>query len=186
MLRLDSFNNPSFNAGIFMKVILHVIYYRCLSRRSFWIKNIFLLAFLSMGNLGFLTGCTGLSSDRYLFNKRSFMLSEDHPPAYVAGYVDGCSAGRRLAGDNRFVYRKDSVRFDKDALYAQGWQEGQINCRNEALAEEIHPVPSNQGRHKASHRTLRNVTEKVEVKKTTEEDQAVEAEMRQMWEELRK
>jgi len=145
-------------------------------------------AFLSLGILGFLSGCTGLSPDRYLFNKQSFMLSEGHPSVYVAGYVDGCSAGRRLGGDNRFVYRKNNTRFDKDALYAQGWQEGQINCRNEALAEDIQPVPRTQRANKASksHRTVENPKEAESKKHGDEENRAAEEEMRQIWEELRK
>lgn len=82
-------------------------------------------------------GCTGLSAERFLANKQTYMMSQGFPPAYVVGYVDGCSAGRRLAGDTNFVFRKNNTRFDRDALYARGWQEGQINCRNEAQEEII-------------------------------------------------
>ena len=143
---------------------------------------------LGIGIIGFLVGCTGLSPDRYLFNKQSFMLSEGHPPAYVAGYVDGCSAGRRLGGDNRFVYRKNNARFDKDALYAQGWQEGQINCRNEALTEDIQPVPRHHGTEKQSKSSQSGEKMlEVETKKVVdEENRAAEEEMRKIWDELRK
>jgi hypothetical protein len=133
--------------------------------------------------LAFLTGCTGgLSPERYLLNKHSFMLSEGSPSAYVAGYVDGCSAGRRLAGDKRFVYRKNGARFEKDALYARGWQEGQINCRNEALEEEtyIGGKPKNRWR-KLEAPTVQEENKKVEAVNSVEEEK-----MRAMWEELRK
>jgi hypothetical protein len=133
--------------------------------------------------LAFLTGCTGLSPERYLLNKQTFMLSEGNPPAYVAGYVDGCSAGRRLGGDKRFVYRKNSIRFEKDALYARGWQEGQINCRNEALAEDEYSEgkPNNRWRKLNSSALNEEQNKKVESANLAEEEA-----MRAMWEELRK
>ena len=96
--------------------------------------------------------------------------------------MDGCSAGRRLAGDKRFVYLKNGTRFEKDALYARGWQEGQINCRNEAIEEDeyIGGKPKNRwARFKAP--TLREENKKVE-----STDAAEEEKMRAMWEELRK
>jgi hypothetical protein len=131
----------------------------------------------------FLTGCAGgLSPERFLLNKQSFMLSEGSPPAYVAGYVDGCSAGRRLAGDKRFVYRKNGTRFEKDALYARGWQEGQINCRNEALEEDTYIG----GKPKGGWRKLESPTSSMEKKSVESVNHAEEEKMRAMWEELRK
>ncbi len=131
----------------------------------------------------FLTGCVGgLSPERYLLNKQSFMLSEGSPPAYVAGYVDGCSAGRRLAGDKRFVYRKNGARFEKDALYARGWQEGQINCRNEALEEDTYIG----GKPKGGWRKLEDSRSNAGKRGVESVNHAEEEKMRAMWEELRK
>lgn len=133
----------------------------------------------------FLVGCTGLSSERYLANKQTFMLSQGFPPAYVAGYADGCSAGRRLAGDTNFVFRKNNTRFDRDALYARGWQEGQINCRNEAQEEII--------RAKATGK--RGVTSIYETEPVCvppppvvvdPKEHAKKIEMQKMWEEIKK
>lgn len=136
-------------------------------------KLIFLI-----GTLGSLVGCTGLSPDRYLANKHSFMIGRGDPPAYVSGYVDGCSSGRRLAGEKRFVYRKNELRFEKDALYARGWQEGQINCRNEVLS---------QGLGMRSDDDHIGQTVKEDRKRRMEsEDRSVDAEMREIWEALRK
>lgn len=133
--------------------------------------------------LAFVTGCAGgLSPERYLLNKQSFMLSEGNPPAYVTGYADGCSAGRRLAGDKRFVYRKNGTRFEKDALYARGWQEGQINCRNEALEEDTYIG----GKPKGGWRKLEASTPNTENRKVESVNHAEEEKMRLMWEELRK
>ncbi len=137
------------------------------------------LHFLALGVLGVLTGCTGLNPDRYLLNKQEFMLAQGNPPAYVSGYVDGCSAGRRLGGDKHFAYRKNNTRFEKDALYARGWQEGQINCRNEALEEE------QQGINTAGKRRAKAAKENPE-NTMDESEKKAEAEMREIWEELRK
>lgn len=143
---------------IFMKVNLHIL---------MWVI------------LGTLTGCTGLNANRYLSNKQSFMLDQGDPPSYVAGYVDGCSTGRRLGGDKHFVYRKDNLRFNKDALYAKGWQEGQINCRNEALEED-----ERLGRNKyGSVRDKNLVDEKGAMHR---DGRSEEEQMRIMWDELKK
>ena len=136
-----------------------------------------------LGILVFLMGCAGgLSPKRYLLNKQSFMLSEGSPPAYVAGYLEGCSAGRRLADDKRFVYRKNAARFEKDALYARGWQEGQINCRNEAIEQDSY----RGGKPKGGWRKLEASTSKTENKRVESVNYAEEEKMRLMWEELRK
>jgi hypothetical protein len=135
-----------------------------------------------MMSLALLTGCAGLNSERYLSNKQAFMLSEGNPPAYVAGYVDGCSTGRRLGGDKHFKYHKNAVRFEKDALYARGWQEGQINCRNEALEEETHLG----GKSKGGWRKLGSAAPSEANQKVETANRADEEAMRAMWEELRK
>lgn len=132
--------------------------------------------------VAFLVGCAGgLSPDRYLLNKQSFMLNEGNPPAYVAGYIDGCSAGRRLAGDKRFVYRKNGSRFEKDALYARGWQEGQINCRNEAVKEEAFIDENGRGGWRKLEASTPNQNKRVESVNRAEEEK-----MRAIWEEIRK
>jgi len=130
--------------------------------------------------LGFLSGCAGLNADRYLTNKQEYMMSQGNPPSYVAGYVDGCSSGRRLGGDKRFVYRKNGTRFDKEALYARGWEEGQISCRNEALAED--QVLSQRG---SSSGLARSADQERHRRLELEESEA-EAQMREMWEEMKK
>ncbi len=84
-----------------------------------------------------LLGCaTGLTAEGYLNNTRDAMLSQGRPQGYIEGYLDGCSTGRRMAGDKKFEYKRNVVRADRDALYARGWQDGQIQCRNDVIAEE--------------------------------------------------
>ena len=130
--------------------------------------------------IGFLVlvGCA--SGTKYLEYKHSFLLGQGKPPAYVDGYIDGCSTGRRMAGENQFSYRKDAERMEKDALYARGWQDGQITCRNEALIEQQQAHQAqNYGSRSASIDEERNRRMAVECK-------AAEAEMREIWEELKK
>ena len=45
------------------------------------------------------------------------------PPAYQAGFGDGCSTGRGAE-------RKDADRFGKDGNYRVGWQDGLAQCKN--------------------------------------------------------
>lgn len=135
------------------------------------------LHFILIALLTFLTGCTGLSPERYLANKQEYMINQGNPPTYVAGYVDGCSSGRRLAGDKGFTYRKNNTRFEKDALYARGWQEGQINCRNEALED----ATTNPGKL-MNRENLNSAGMPAE----TAEKSAAEMEMRHIWDQLKK
>ncbi len=135
--------------------------------------------FWLLGSCLLLSGCVGLSADRYLANKRTYMLDQGNPPSYVIGYSDGCSSGRRLGGDKRFVYRKNNTQFDKDALYARGWQEAQINCRNEALVDKnAGLIPGNKKK--------KNEVDPLQPQKSDPANAAAEAEMREIWEELKK
>jgi len=44
------------------------------------------------------------------------------PPAYQAGFGDGCATGRGTE-------RKDGDRFGKDGNYRVGWQDGLAQCK---------------------------------------------------------
>jgi len=148
---------------------------------------------------GLLSACTGLDPERYLSNKQSFMINQGNPPSYAEGYIDGCSAGRRLAGDKHFIYRKNATRFDKEALYAKGWQDGQINCRNEVLEEEqfflkekIEALSAKTPTHSKAHIKAAAHHEKISEidaerqKRIEAESRAAETEMHEIWEELKK
>jgi len=136
-----------------------------------------ILQIFVLGMVGLLCGCSGLSADRYLANKQEFMLKQNMPHSYVCGYIDGCSSGRRLAEDKRFSFRKDSHRAEKDALYARGWQEGQINCKNELLME--------QQREQRLQEASSNVDE-ARHQRVKAESVAAEKEMQEIWDELKK
>lgn len=128
------------------------------------------LPIIVVGTMLLLTGCSGLNTESYLKNTHSFLISQGKPPAYVDGYVDGCASGRLMAGDTSFKYRKDIARADRDALYARGWQDGQIACRNEVLVEQ------QQGANGAMPCATTD-----DARRRQEE-----AEMREIWDELKK
>lgn len=147
------------------------------------------LQILCVGALLCLTACkgfTGLNPERYLFNKQTFMLNQGDPPTYVAGYIEGCSAGRRLGGDKRFVYRKNNARFEKDALYARGWQEGQINCRNEAITDVPNHASGKKNPSKQEVEDPKKAIDAERQRRVAAESRAAEVEMREIWEELKK
>jgi hypothetical protein len=133
------------------------------------------LPILVLGLAMVLSGCAvkSINPKQHLNSMHSSFISQGKPPAYVDGYVDGCSSGRRLAGDNNFTYRKNNARAEQDALYAKGWQDGQINCGNEYLVERQNANTALVGAPEISS------VEKQRYK-------AEEAEMRAIWDELKK
>lgn len=135
-----------------------------------------------LGILGiFLCACAGSPSpDRFLANKQTYMLSLGNPPAYVEGYIDGCACGRLQAGDRRFSYRKNSLRFDKDALYAKGWQDGEINCRNEVLLEQV------EAEQNKNSSFMPQSIDAERQRRVEAASQSQDAEMKEIWEKLKK
>lgn len=130
---------------------------------------------------GILTGCsTGMSAEHYLTTTRENMMGQGKPPAYVQGYLDGCSTGRRMAGDKKYSYRRDNVRMDQDALYARGWQEGQIFCRNEAIAEKQEKLQSS-----GNGMGFFNFDEERQ-RRVEAESRRADAEVQEIWDELKK
>lgn len=130
-----------------------------------------------------LTGCsTGISPDRHLANTRDFMLSQGKPKAYVEGYLDGCSTGRRTAGDKKFSYKRDNLRADKDALYARGWEDGQVCCRNEYIAEQQKEVEYRAESRGVSFSSI----DEERNRRVTEESRRADAKVQEIWDELKK
>lgn len=48
-----------------------------------------------------------------------------YPPAFRAGYIDGCESARRITETMR-----DEQRFKTDSMYASGWRDGFDICKN--------------------------------------------------------
>lgn len=128
-----------------------------------------------------LTGCSaGMGGVKwYLADKQSTLVARGNPPAYVEGYLDGCSSGRRMAGDRRFSYRQDAARAEREALYARGWQEGNIACKNEALTDEYE-------RQCEQQKGMQSPLDAERHRRVEAESRAAEAEMKEIWEELKK
>jgi hypothetical protein len=62
------------------------------------------------------------------------MLERGHPPAYAAGYADGCASGKEAAGGLFASARKDASRYGADDQYAAGWDDGFEKCRRDMAA----------------------------------------------------
>jgi hypothetical protein len=116
-----------------------------------------------------LTGCVTSGSERYLAEQHRGLIAQGHPPNYVDGYVDGCGSGQRMAGDKRYHYRKNEMRAERDSLYARGWQEGQIRCRNAYLSHVALPSTCSS-----------------EICAPDAEKHAMEAEMQEIWNDIKK
>lgn len=46
-----------------------------------------------------------------------------YPPAFRAGYIDGCETAR-----NASIAVRDEARFKSDSMYAAGWRDGLDIC----------------------------------------------------------
>jgi hypothetical protein len=46
-----------------------------------------------------------------------------YPPAFQAGYADGCASARSAR-------KRDETRFKADVHYAQGWRDGNDICKS--------------------------------------------------------
>ena len=62
------------------------------------------------------------------------MLERGHPPAYAAGYADGCASGKAAAGGLFADARKDARRHGADDQYTEGWDDGFEECRRDMAA----------------------------------------------------
>lgn len=127
-----------------------------------------------------LTGCSAGSGGVkwYLADKQTMLEGKGNPPSYIQGYLDGCSSGRRMGGDKRFAYKKDEARASVEALYERGWQEGNICCKNETLTD-AYERQYEKGTTGSAIDIERN-------RRVQAESAAAEAEMREIWEELKK
>lgn len=54
------------------------------------------------------------------------------PPEFQAGYSDGCRTGYAASG-GASVFSKDAVRYSKDSLYRQGWDDGYAVCHSKGV-----------------------------------------------------
>jgi hypothetical protein len=145
-------------------------------------KYHYVLTVAFLGLTLILTGCSMVNTNRHLTYKREFLVNQGNPPAYVDGYVDGCSSGMRMAGETAYKYRKDAERADKDALYARGWHDGQICCRNEMLMEKQREAQKEAEKRGMAFRSI----EEQRNSRVQADSRAADTEMSELWEQLRK
>lgn len=53
---------------------------------------------------------------------------EGQPAAYTEGYNDGCESGRKAGGHPFSVFIKNTQRYEVEAAYQKGWDEGYNTC----------------------------------------------------------
>ncbi|KAF1053135.1 MAG: hypothetical protein GAK43_01558 [Stenotrophomonas maltophilia] len=73
------------------------------------------------------------------------LLAQGYPAPYADGFDDGCGSGRQAAGAITVEFRKNALRFQKEALYAQGWGDGFQQCRLMAESREREQYEEQRG-----------------------------------------
>ena len=56
------------------------------------------------------------------------MVGVQQPAGYKVGFMEGCDSGRLSGGNNSYLFKKDSTRFETDDEYKQGWSDGFNRC----------------------------------------------------------
>jgi hypothetical protein len=84
-----------------------------------------LLIFTCVGVAALLTSCA---------TEGQRLMNEGASPAYAQGFDDGCSSGKKSAGDMFSQFHKNVQEFQHNQDYRQGWNDGHEECRNEWLS----------------------------------------------------
>ncbi len=88
----------------------------------------------------FLSGCYANYQGRYYqtqgpapmlstsMEQVNAMVGVQQPAAYKVGFMEGCDSGRLSSGNNSYLFKKDTNRFETDDAYKQGWNDGFNRC----------------------------------------------------------
>jgi hypothetical protein len=57
------------------------------------------------------------------------LIERGLPPAYAAGYDDGCASGKAAGGGLFSEAQKNDGRYAADSQYAKGWNDGFAKCK---------------------------------------------------------
>ena len=98
-----------------------------------------LLAGVVLGSALMMNGCA---------SEGERLMREGASPAYARGYDDGCSSGKKAAGDMFSQFHKNVRLYKQDEEYRMGWNDGRQEClserqgmqRNRALSLEAERV----------------------------------------------
>ncbi len=85
-----------------------------------------LFLFSSILALHSLTGCGGTAAQR--------LIQEGASPAYAQGFDDGCSSGKKAAGDIFSQFHKNVSEYQHNSDYHMGWNDGHEECHNEGIS----------------------------------------------------
>ena len=53
------------------------------------------------------------------------------PPEYQDGFKGGCDSGYVAANHPYYRWNKDPLRYERDRLYRQGWEDGFRTCKGQ-------------------------------------------------------
>ena len=82
---------------------------------------------LTLATVVFLfTGCGPTDGQR--------LMQEGASPEYAQGFDDGCSSGKKAAGDMFSQFHKNVQAYRSTLDYRQGWDDGHEECKSEWLS----------------------------------------------------
>jgi len=95
-------------------------------------KTTLLLATTMISGIVMFSGCASTAE---------MMRQQGYGPNYSQGYGDGCTSGKKAGGSMFDQFKKDVRRFDSNAKYKEGWNDGYKECRSEEK-ELMHEIES--------------------------------------------
>ena len=87
--------------------------------------SVLVLAFACLLSVLFLAGCA---------SEGQRLMQEGASAEYAQGYDDGCSSGKKSAGDMFAQFHKNVRAYQSNSDYRQGWNDGHEECKSEWLS----------------------------------------------------
>ncbi len=84
-----------------------------------------LMALVCLCSLFFLAGCA---------SEGQRLMQEGASAEYAQGYDDGCSSGKKAAGDMFAQFHKNVRAYQTNTDYRQGWNDGHEECKSEWMS----------------------------------------------------
>jgi len=104
----------------------------------------------------FLSGCA---------SEGERLMREGASPEYAKGYDDGCSSGKKAAGDMFSQFHKNIRAYQANGDYRQGWNDGHEECKSELMNHyRQQEIGIQQQRAYDEHKWLENQNQKDMVK----------------------
>lgn len=100
--------------------------------------GLMLLGFTGCATYGYGPAVAGYTS----LDEVNRAVGDHQPVEYRVGYMEGCDSGHVSAGKAGFTFKKDQARFEKDALYQRGWEDGYVRCKDRYVRATTYAVPT--------------------------------------------